>query len=162
MEARLWRHVEGTAVSPPRLEPKKDDNEDRMEKIFTREEKICEFEDNARKAVAKIGKMCTDTVQKEFLSVKVSKEWTPQDLWKHLKSRYILQNWASKWNTLGKLHAIRHCDCKNIQEFITKIRDIKSKIEDLQITIEEAITIHVLNSLDSSFAQFLGILSLQA
>lgn len=72
-KARLWRHVEGTAVPPPQLEPKKDDSEDRMEKIFAREEKICEFEDKARKAVAKIGKMCTDAVQKEFLSAKASK-----------------------------------------------------------------------------------------
>ena len=97
-EARLWRHVEETAVSPPRLEPKNDDSEDRMEKIFTREEKICEFPDNARKAVAKIGKICTDTVQKGVHSVKASKEWTPQDLWKHLMSQYTLQNSASKWN----------------------------------------------------------------
>lgn len=67
-EARLWRHVEGTAVSSPRLEPKKDDSEDRMEKIFAREEKICEFEDNARKAVAKIGKICIDTTKKVFFS----------------------------------------------------------------------------------------------
>ncbi len=37
-----------------------------MEKIFAREEKICEFQDNARKAVAKIGKICTDTVQKKM------------------------------------------------------------------------------------------------
>ena len=133
-----------------------------MEKIFAREEKICEFQDNARKAVAKIGKMCTDTVQKEFLSVKASREWTPKELWSHLKTRYTLQNWASKWNTLGKLHEIRHGDCKNIQEFMTKIRDVKSEIEDLEITIDEAITIQVLNSLDSSFAQFLGILSHEA
>ena len=61
-EARLWRHVERTAVAPPSLEAKPDDNEDRMERIYAREEKICEFQDNARKAIAKIGKMCTDTV----------------------------------------------------------------------------------------------------
>ena len=96
--------------------------------------------------------MCTETVQKEFLSVKVSREWTPKELWDHLKTRYTLQNWASKWNTLGKLHEIRHGDCKNIQEFMTKIRDVKSEIEDLEITIDEAITIQVFNSLNSSFA----------
>ena len=101
-EARLWRHVEGTAVAPPSLQAKKDDSEDRMEKIFAREEKICEFQDNACKAVAKIGKMCTDTVQKEFLSVKASRDWTPEELYCHLKTRYMLQNLVSKWNTLGK------------------------------------------------------------
>ena len=161
-EARLWRHVEGTAIAPPPLMPKGDDSEDRMERIYARDEKICEFQDNARKAIAKIGKMCTETVQKEFLSVKASREWTPKELWNHLKTRYTLQNWASKWNTLGKLHEIRHGDCKNIQEFMTKIRDVKSEIEDLDITMDEAITIQVLNSLDSSFAQFLGILSHEA
>ena len=69
-EARLWRHVEGTAVSPPSLKANEDDSENRMEKIFAREEKICEFQDNARKAVAEIGKMCTDTIQKEFSLLK--------------------------------------------------------------------------------------------
>ena len=136
-EARLWRHVEGTAIPPPPLMPKGDNSEDRMERIYARDEKICEFQDNARKAIAKIGKMCTETVQKEFLSVKVSREWTPKELWDHLKTRYTLQNWASKWNTLGKLHEIRHGDCKNIQEFMTKIRDVKSEIEDLEITMDE-------------------------
>ena len=42
------------------------------------------------------------------------------------------------------------------------IRDVKSKIEDLEIIIDEAITIQVLNSLDSAFAQFFGILSYEA
>ncbi len=85
-EARLWRHLEGTAVAPLSLEAKPDDNEDRMEKIYAREEMICEFQDNTRKAVAKIGKMGTDTVQKKFLSVKASREWTPKELWSHLKT----------------------------------------------------------------------------
>lgn len=37
---------------------------------------------------------------------------------------------------------------------MTKIRDVKSEIEDLDITMDEAITIQVLNSFDSFFAQF--------
>ena len=45
---------------------------------------------------------------------------------------------------------------------MTKIRDVRSEIEDLEITMDEAITIQVLNSLDSSFEQFLGILSHEA
>lgn len=69
---------------------------------------------------------------------------------------------ASKWNILGKLHEIRHCDCKNIQEFVAKIRDIKSGIEDLETIIDEAITIHIVNSFQCSSAQFIGILSHEA
>ncbi len=45
---------------------------------------------------------------------------------------------------------------------MTKIQDVKSEIEDVKITMDEAITIQVLNSLDSSFTQFLGILSHEA
>lgn len=61
-----------------------------MEKIYARQEKVIDFEDNAHKAITKIGKMCTDMVQKEFLSVKALKEWAPKDLWDHLKTRYTL------------------------------------------------------------------------
>ena len=42
---------------------------------------------------------------------------------------------------------------------MTKIRNVKSEIKDLEITIVEAITIQVLNLLNSFFIQFLGILS---
>ena len=45
---------------------------------------------------------------------------------------------------------------------MTKILDVKTEIEDLEITMDEAITMQVLNSLDSSFARFLGILSHKA
>lgn len=61
-EAKLQRHVEGTVIAPLSLMPKRDNSKDQMEKIYAREEKICKFEDNAHKAIAKIGKMCTETV----------------------------------------------------------------------------------------------------
>ncbi len=82
----LWRHVERTTVSPSRLKAKEDDCGNRMEKIFAREKKIYEFQDNAHKAVAKIRKMCTDKVQTKFLSVKALREWTPKELWNYLKT----------------------------------------------------------------------------
>lgn len=76
-EARHERHVEGTAISPPRLGPKKDDSDDRMEKTIGGEQNIFEFQDDAQKAVAGIGKIFNDTVQKGCRSVKELKEWTP-------------------------------------------------------------------------------------
>ncbi len=42
---------------------------------------------------------------------------------------------------------------------MTKIRDVKSKLEDLKITMDEAITIQVPKCHDFSFAYFFGILS---
>ena len=51
-EARLWRHIEGTAISHPPLGTTKYNSNDRIEKTYACDKKICEFEDNARKAVA--------------------------------------------------------------------------------------------------------------
>ena len=45
---------------------------------------------------------------------------------------------------------------------MTKIRELKSEIEDLEITMDEGITIQIRKPLDSSFTQFLGILSHEA
>ena len=42
---------------------------------------------------------------------------------------------------------------------MTKIRNVKSEIENQRITIAKAITIHILNFLELSFTLFLGILS---
>ena len=61
-----------------------------MKKIFAREEKIGECQDNSYKAVAKIRKISTDIVKKEFLSVNTSRELTSKELWSHLKIQYTL------------------------------------------------------------------------
>lgn len=45
---------------------------------------------------------------------------------------------------------------------MTEIRVIKFEIDDLEITIDEAIRIEALKTLDSLFAQFLAILSHEA
>ena len=73
-----------------------------------------------------------------------------------------MQNWASKCKTLGKLHEFRHGDWENIQEFMTRICDVYSEIEDLEITINKVIMIQLLNTFDTFFVQFPGILSHKA
>lgn len=72
-KTRFCGYVERTAVASPDLKPKKDDSKDWTEKIFARKEKIYKFEDNTWKVIAKIGKMCIDTVQKVFFLIKTSK-----------------------------------------------------------------------------------------
>lgn len=48
--------------------------------IYAQQENIVEFEDNTCKAIARIGKMCVDTVQKKFVSAKASSKWTFKNL----------------------------------------------------------------------------------
>ncbi len=107
-ETRLWRHVDETATPFPLLEAKTEGCDDQMKKIYICEEKICEFQDNSRKTIVKMRKMYTNTLQKEFLFVKASKEKTFKDIWEYLKIWYTLQNLASQWNTLRNLHEIWH------------------------------------------------------
>ena len=45
---------------------------------------------------------------------------------------------------------------------MTKIREHKSEIKDLEVIMDKGITIQIQNSLDSSFTKFLGILSHEA
>ena len=61
-EAKLWRHVERTAIVPLPLMPKKDDSENCMKRIYAPDEKIYEFQDNTCKAIAKIGKIIIETI----------------------------------------------------------------------------------------------------
>ncbi len=73
-EAKLWEHISGTAMRPPELKSHLDDDEDRKEQIWQRSEKIRDFDQDIQKATAKISKMCSSTIQKEFLSLYKSTE----------------------------------------------------------------------------------------
>ena len=60
----------GSARRPLELKEIKNNDEDRKERIYQRWEKIRDFDLDVQKTAAKISRMCTDKVQKEFLSVK--------------------------------------------------------------------------------------------
>lgn len=62
-EVKHWRHMKETAIVPPLVMPKGDDSKNWMKKIYTCEEKICEFQDNTCKVIAKIREMYTEIVQ---------------------------------------------------------------------------------------------------
>ncbi len=63
-----------SARRPLELKEIKNNDEDRKERIYQRWEKIRDFDLDVQKTAAKISRMCTDKVQKEFLSVKTSTE----------------------------------------------------------------------------------------
>ena len=150
----LWRYVAGKATKPPVLLAKADDSPERQEIIYQRQEKIEDFEDTERRAVAKIAMMCSEVIQKDFLSQKKAQDWSPQGLWDHLRDRYTIVNWASKWNAIKRLLTAHQRDHKNVAEFTSTIRDIKAEFTDLNITIDDMITIQTLRNLDPMFDRF--------
>ena len=54
-------------MRPPTLKPQTDNDEERQEQIWQRSEKIKDFDQDVQNATAKISKMCSSTIQKEFL-----------------------------------------------------------------------------------------------
>lgn len=158
-DTKCWNHIMGFARRPPELKATPgDDDEDRKERIYQCWQLIQDFEQDLRQTTSKISRMCTDTVQKEFLAIKPSNEWEPKELWDWLKKRYTSQSFASKWNALEKLHTIRQSECKSVAEYMSRIKEASDEISDLEITMSEAVLIHALSNLDPTFHYYLAIL----
>ena len=164
-EAELWGYITGDRTKPRELIEKKDDNEDRLEKIDQRKLDRLEFDEKERRVVGKIGKMCTDDVQQEFLAMKdISKNesWTPKELWNHLKTRYTLKNWSAKWSAFNRLEELDYSRCKSIEEYGSNARDILAELNDMTLSIEQVVLLKLLNGLGASFSTYLTILNEQA
>ena len=174
-EAELWSYVTGARKMPreiPLLSTKDseggaalEETEEQLVKRDRRDLERLEFEEKQRRVVGKIGKMCTNDVQQEFLSMKNlanGETWNPQDLWTHLKLRYTLKHWSAKWATFNRLEEINYEKCKSIEEYGSLVRDIKAEITDISLTVEQIIVLKLLNGFGSSFSIYLTILNEQA
>ncbi len=64
----------GSARRSSEFKETKDDDENKKKRIYQRWKKIRDFDLDVQKTAAKISKICTDTVQKEFVAVKTSTE----------------------------------------------------------------------------------------
>ncbi len=61
-EAEFWGYITGDLKKPQELTAKKDDDEDRLEKINQHNLDRPEFDEEKERVVSRIGKMCTDDV----------------------------------------------------------------------------------------------------
>ena len=178
-EAELWSYVTGARKMPREipLPPNKpsekegdppeetSETDEQLDKRDQRDLERLEFLEKQRRVVGKIGKMCTDDVQQEFLSMRDLANgavWDPKDLWEHLKTRYTLKNWSAKWSTFNRLEEIKYEKCKSIEEYGSLVRDIKAEITDMALTVEQIVVLRLLNGIGNSFSTYLTILNEQA
>ncbi|MCJ1467309.1 hypothetical protein MMC07_005933 [Pseudocyphellaria aurata] len=166
-EAELWSHVTGARIMPRGLAIPAPGKEivEQLEKRIARDLERLEFEEKQRRVVGKMGKMCTDDVQQEFLSMKNlanGQRWDPKDLWTHLKQRYNVKNWSAKWAIFNRLEEINYEKCKSIEEYGSLVRDLKAEITDISLTVEQIVVLKLLNGLGTSFSAYLIILNEQA
>jgi hypothetical protein len=148
-EAELWRIVSGTK-KVPKLDPQVTDPTEKELK----EDVIADYHMLDEKAVGKIGKMCTNNVQMEFFSLKA--EWTSRDLWEHLKKRYSPTGWSSKWAAFNSLEMLTYES--SIADLESKTLDILAELKSQDLTIEQVVTLKVLNVLESPFSTYLTVL----
>ena len=129
----------GSARRSPELKETKNDYEDKKKPVYQQWEKIWDFHLDVQKTAAKISRMCADTLQKEFLAVKISTEWDPKELWDWLKRRYTLQSFASRCSALHEIPGIQDSECKNVTEYMNRIKDASVKSDNLKIRISEIV-----------------------
>ena len=158
-DAKLWDYIMTSAKRRSELKNTKDNDKDKKERIYQRWKKIRDSDLDLQKTAVKISRMCTDTVKNKFLTIKNSTEWESKNFWDWVKRRYTLQNFTSKWNALDKLHQIRHSECKNVTENMSRIEDASAEINNLKISISETVVIYALNNLISYFWPYLASLS---
>ena len=150
-EAKLWDHVLGTAISPPLVQSKTDDNEERAESIHQRFLKVKEFSDDTRWTVVKVGRMCTETVEKGFSALKSLTTWTPKELWEHLQTPVYPSELGIRIKHPRQAAPTRLQEMS--QSFSRKSEMSPSEISDLN---NHDRIIHTLNSLDTQLKPLSG------
>ena len=74
-------------------------------------------------------------------------------------SMYSSKAWPTKWNFLNRLEQTSYSSSKDMNNLGVKIVKILEEIKELDITMEEMVTIKLMKGLGSSFETYLTMLS---
>ncbi|KAL9596266.1 MAG: hypothetical protein Q9179_004678 [Wetmoreana sp. 5 TL-2023] len=123
---------------PPAITPKPDDDEDRTERIYQRDERRAKY---------------FGDIQREGGTLKKG-NLAPKDLWEHLQKMCTDHGWGVKWNLINRIGSdtILKADSEvEANALLSRCTDLVGKLATHKMTIEEVITIMVLNQLPSQF-----------
>ena len=150
----LWGYVDGTIVKPAPLSAKEETTAEAKQET---QDKIDLWTKDDARALGKMGRMCNKTVQLGFDAT-----WLSSEAWSELKTKYSSKGWSTKWDVLNRLEQTSYSSSKDINSLGVKIVKILEEIKELDITMEEMVTIKLMNSLGSSFETYLTMLSQKA
>ena len=144
----LWQYVDGTITRPPPLatEGKESTVTISAEAKQGTQDKIELWIKDDSRALKKMGRMCNKTVQLGFDAT-----WLSSEAWSELKTKYSSKGWSTKWEVPNQLEQTNYSLSKDINNLGVKIVKIPEEIKELDISIEEMITINQMNGLSSSF-----------
>ena len=104
-----------------------------------------------------MGRMCNKIIQLGFDAT-----WLSLEAWSELKTKYLSKRWSIKWDVLNKFEQTNYSSSKDINNLGVKVVKILEEIKELDITMEEMVTIKLMNGLGSSFETYLTMLSQKA
>ena len=81
------------------------------------------------------------------------------NLWKWLKERYTEGNVIMKWSVITEVEGMNLSNHTNIDQYRSKYYDLAHQIDDLKITLKDALMLKVLNNLDLEYNQFMAVLT---
>ena len=85
--------------------------------------------------------------------------WLLLKAWSELKTNYSSKGWLTKWDVLNRLEQTSYFLSKDINSLGVKIIKILEEIKELNIIMEEMITIKLISGLGSLFKTYLTMLS---
>ncbi len=83
-------------------------------------------------------------------------------MWDNLKSKYTEDSWYSKWQIFNRLQEGCYTSSKNMTDFGFAMKSLLQKLNDVAITIQNHITVKILNTLGAKFETNITILNKKA
>ena len=118
------------------------------------QENIIKWKKNDERVFFKIVVMCDQTMR-ETLDSKKSSTMN----WNNLKTRCTSKRWIDKWEIVSRLHHTKLSNCKNVNDFETKMKEISSRFNELEIDVDQMLVLSALHNLKFKFDIWIVMLS---
>lgn len=101
--------------------------------------------------------MCTRAVQQQL-----KETWTAKEMWEIFQSKYTADGWYSKWQILNRLQEASYASSKNMSDFGLTMKTLLEELNDASITIQDHVTVKIINSLGPKFETYVTVLNEKA
>lgn len=172
MSSDLWVYIKDpeSRPEPPALVSRPDDTEERAERVFQRSDRRAAWKAQQNSCIGKIYSQCTFAVQLQIDALKSETaasqgntsgtptalgdgEWTPKELWENIQGICTETRWRVKWDLVQRLGdtQLRAGNKAEARAWIARCLDLRQKFHRHEVTIDELLSILMLNSLPPRF-----------
>lgn len=159
----LWVFIDNPSSrpEPPELKVRDDDDEDRTERIYERAERRAKFFGYRNSCIGKIYRQYTFNIQQILDSdplhlggvTSSAAKWTPKELWDSITVHCTEKGWGVKWGLINRLGdtILRGDSEQDANALLSRYLDLQQKIVSHNMTVNELLSIMVLNQLPAQY-----------